>query len=172
MFKEFPENNICDSIIFERLYKENAELLRNFLYYKFGNLENAEDISQNSFIKLWENCKKISLDKAKSFLFKTAINLSLNEIKHQKVVLKFNNNAPKRSQNETPEYKMIESEFHVKIEAAIASLTDKQREVFLLNRIEKVKYSDIAKMLNISVKAVEKRMHAALLIMRKKIGKV
>jgi RNA polymerase sigma-70 factor (ECF subfamily) len=171
MSKEIREN-ICDSIIFERLYKDNAELLRNFLYYKFGNLENAEDISQNSFIKLWENCKKISPDKAKSFLFKTAINLSLNEIKHQKVVLKFNNNASERSQNETPEYKMIENEFQVKLENAIASLTDKQREVFLLNRIEKVKYSDIAEMLNISVKAVEKRMHAALLIMRKKIGKV
>jgi DNA-directed RNA polymerase specialized sigma subunit len=47
-----------------------------------------------------------------------------------------------------------------------------EREVFLLNRIEKKKYKEISEMLNISVKAVEKRMHQALLVMRKEIGNV
>jgi len=165
-------NNICNDRVFEQMYSKHFSLLRNFLYYKFGNAENAEDIAQNAFIKLWENCKKIEIEKAKSFLFKTAINLSLNSIKHQKVVINFNTNAIKKVENETPEFQMIEEEFYQKIQNVIAELTEKQREVFLLNRIEKVKYADIAEMLNISVKAVEKRMHAALIIMRKKIGKV
>jgi RNA polymerase sigma-70 factor (ECF subfamily) len=172
MSKLDKENNICKLKVFEQIYKDYAQMLRNFLYYKFGNIESAEDITQNSFIKLWENCKKIEINKAKSYLFKTAINLSLNEIKHQKVVLNYSSNLVKGTQNETPEYKMIEQEFQNTINEAIASLTEKQREVFLLNRIEKIKYSDIADLLNISVKAVEKRMHAALIVMRKKVGKV
>lgn len=172
MSEFYKTENICKDKIFERIYLEQFSLLRNFLYYKFGNSENAEDITQNAFIKLWENCKKVKPSKAKGFLYTTAINLSLNAYKHQKVVLNFNTNSVKRVENETPEFQLIEKEFQIKIDNAIAELTEKQREVFLLNRIEKIKYADIAEMLTISVKAVEKRMHSALLLMRKKIGKV
>ena len=52
----------------------------------------------------------------------------------------------------------------------IANLSEKQREVFLLNRIEKKKYKEIAEMLGISVKAVEKRMHGALKSLREEIN--
>ena len=55
---------------------------------------------------------------------------------------------------------------------AISDLPEKQKEVFLLSRIEKMKYREIAEMLEISVKAVEKRMHLALLEMKEKIGNV
>lgn len=165
-------DTICEDTIYEQIYKEYISSLQNFLFYKFGNMENAEDIAQNSFIKLWERCRDISLSKAKSFLYTTAINMSLNIIKHEKVVLNYKVNPKKSINNETPEYQMIEQEFYDKLQNTIASLTEKQREVFLLNRIEKMKYAEIAGLLNISVKAVEKRMHAVLIIMRNKIGKV
>jgi RNA polymerase sigma-70 factor (ECF subfamily) len=57
-----------------------------------------------------------------------------------------------------------------KLESVIAGLPEKQREVFLLSRIDKKKYAEIAEMLDISVKAVEKRMSQALIILREKIG--
>lgn len=164
--------NICKEAVYEQIYKKHVRSLRNFLFYRFGNLENAEDITQNAFIKLWENCEKIKPSKAKSFLFTTAVNLSLNTIKHQKVVLKYNARPHKTISNETPEYQMIEDEFYTKIQKTIASLSEKQREAFLLSRIEKMKYKEIALLLNISLKAVEKRIHAALLVMRKEIGNV
>ena len=44
--------------------------------------------------------------------------------------------------------------------------------MFLLNRIEKKTYKEIAEHIDISVKAVEKRMHAALLVMRENIGNI
>ena len=59
-----------------------------------------------------------------------------------------------------------------KLETTISKLSEKQREVFLLNRIEKKKYKEIANQLGISLKAVEKRMHQALLVMRKEIGNI
>jgi RNA polymerase sigma-70 factor (ECF subfamily) len=67
---------------------------------------------------------------------------------------------------------MLEKEFMEKLESTIDNLPEKQREVFLMNRIEKKKYKEIAICLNISVKAVEKRMHQALVVMRKEIGDV
>jgi RNA polymerase sigma-70 factor (ECF subfamily) len=171
-----PNTNLdkssCKNTTFEMLYKENVELLRNFIYYKYGDLSNAEDVVQNAFIKLWENCAKVPKEKAKSFLYTTANNMSLNIIKHDKVVLKHRLIVPKSTTNETPEFQMLSKEFEVKLESVINELSVKQREVFLLSRIEKMKYKDIAELLNISVKAVEKRMHNALLIVRKKIGNI
>jgi RNA polymerase sigma-70 factor (ECF subfamily) len=67
---------------------------------------------------------------------------------------------------------MLEKEFMDKLERTIDSLPEKQKEVFLLNRIEKKKYKEIAEQLDISVKAVEKRMHLALVVMRDKIGNI
>ncbi len=162
----------CKDAVFERIYKENATTLRNYIYYKFGNRSDAEDVVQNAFIKLWENCAKVPVVKAKNFLYTTANNMSLNIIKHNNVVLKHKAILSKSITNETPEYEMIGKEFQDKLQAAINALTVKQREAFLLSRIEKMKYAEIAVLLDISVKAVEKRMHNALVLMRERIGKV
>ena len=73
---------------------------------------------------------------------------------------------------ESPEYLILEKEFMEKLSDAIAQLPDKQREVFLLNRVEKKTYKEIAEMSGVSVKAVEKSMHKALVKLREKIGNV
>ncbi|MCX6260737.1 MAG: sigma-70 family RNA polymerase sigma factor, partial [Bacteroidia bacterium] len=59
------------------------------------------------------------------------------------------------------------SEMKERYEAALARLPDNQREVFLMSRNEQLKYSEIAERLEISVKAVEKRMTGALAYLRK-----
>ena len=47
---------LCKEIIFSDFFKNHAKSLRNYLLYKFGNEEYAEDITQETFIKLWQNC--------------------------------------------------------------------------------------------------------------------
>lgn len=164
--------NICHSKTFEFVYNTYAKDIRRFLFYKTQDIAEAEDILQDTFIKLWDNCSKIEYDKVKSFIYTVANNMFLNEKKHEKVVRKFSEQHKKNDNNESPEFIMIEKEFLEKLEKTIAALPEKQREVFLLNRIENKKYREISEMLNISVKAVEKRMHLALLTMRREIGNV
>jgi RNA polymerase sigma-70 factor (ECF subfamily) len=48
-------------------------------------------------------------------------------------------------------------------------MPEKQRTAFLMSREESLKYSEIAERLNISVKAVEKRMNGALELLRKEL---
>ena len=67
---------------------------------------------------------------------------------------------------------MEEEEFRKRLEEGISNLPEGQRVVFLMNRIDKKKYREIAEELNISVKAVEKRMHKALVALRKISKKV
>ncbi len=160
-------NNVCDELIFSKFFNTHVKSLRNYLYYKYGNEEKANDVTQDSFIKLWENCKNVPLEKAKSFLYTIANNASLNEIAHQKVVLKYaQNNTHNDRTNQNPEFIIEEEQFKQKLEKAIAKLTEAQRTAFLLHRIEGKKYQEIALMLNISIKAVEKRIHGALVTLR------
>ncbi|MFK7782842.1 RNA polymerase sigma factor [Psychroserpens sp.] len=166
------QHNICHSKTFEILYNTYAKDLRRFIFFKTQDIDKAEDILQDTFIKLWDNCSKVKYDKAKSFLYTVASNAFLNTIKHEKVVQKHQQSISSQHTNESPEFIMLEKEFMEKLERTIDSLPDKQKEVFLLNRIEKKKYKEIAIQLDISVKAVEKRMHSALLVLRKEIGNV
>jgi len=127
---------------------------------------------QEAFIRLWNNCKKIIWEKSRAFLYKVATNLFLHQVEHQKVRLAYSKLSQSDRNHESPDFILEEKEFMIKLQNAIADLTEAQREVFLLNRIDKKTYNEIAEMLGISVKAVEKRMHNALKKLRKIIKNI
>jgi RNA polymerase sigma-70 factor (family 1) len=164
--------NVCHEKVFESIFNTHAKNLKRYILSKTRDPDVAEDIIQDTFVKIWEDCEKVLFDTVKSYLYTIANNLFLNIIKHHKVVQTHQKEFVKTSTNESPEFLMLEEEFLIKLEKTIADLPEKQREVFLLNRIEKKKYKEIADQLGISVKAVEKRMHGALLVLREKIGKI
>ncbi|MBQ4822679.1 RNA polymerase sigma-70 factor [Aquimarina sp. MMG016] len=169
------KNSTCNEQAFDQFFKSQSKLLRNYIYYKFGDLEQAEDIVQDTFIKLWNNCSKVPLDKAKSYIYTIATNLGISITRHQKVRFKYQDYITQRKSdvtNESPEFIALEKEYMEKLKNAIADLPERQREVFLLSRIDKKTYKEIAEMSNVSVKAIEKLMHKALLAMRKKIGNI
>lgn len=168
MIKRIREN-ICDEKIFSSVFMKYAKSLHDFLYYKYGARFHPEDKVQEAFIKLWDKCKDVPVDKARSFLFTVANNSMLNDIKHEKVVLKFKNKSFKDYTHENPEFLLEETEYMQKYQTALQNLTGAQREAFLLNRIEGKKHKEIALILGISAKAVEKRIYNALMNLRKEI---
>lgn len=161
-------SSICQESIFSGFFKSHVKALRNYLYYKFGNEDQAEDVTQEAFIKLWQNCADVPIEKAKSYVYTIANNASLNVIAHQKVVLKFAKSSPQKElTNENPEFILEENQFKSKLLTAIEKLNETQRVAFLMHRIDGKKYAEIAEALGISVKAVEKRIHLALIELRK-----
>ncbi|MFS4467094.1 RNA polymerase sigma factor [Maribacter sp. 2210JD10-5] len=160
--------NVCEERLYNGIFKEYSKTIFNYIFYKFGNEEKAGDAVQEAFVKLWENCKKVPPEKAKSYLYTVANNLYLNVIKAEKVRLKYAEPSLKNT-NETPEFIMEENQFKEKLDNALNSLPENQRTTFLLNRIDGKKYAEIAEMEGVSVKAIEKRMHLALKTLREKI---
>lgn len=165
------QKSVCDEKHFKSIFDMHAETIRNFLYYKCKDLQQAEDLTQDAFIKLWKNCRKVIYTKAKSFVMKVAQNAFYNEMAHEKVILKYNESKKGiRSFAESPEFLMEEKEFMLKLQRSISNLPDKERQVFLLSRKDKKTYREIAEIIGITQKGVERRMHLALLKLREKIG--
>ncbi len=155
---------------FKSFFNQYYKSIRHFVYYKVGDIELAEDLTQEAFVKFWEKRETIEVETAKSYLYTIANNLAINHIKRQGLLLNFINRAPKKQESsETPQYLMEVAEFDQQLQQAIASLTENQRVVFLMNRIDELTYKEIAERLGLSVKAVEKRMHQALQQLRKAI---
>ncbi|MDX1628479.1 MAG: RNA polymerase sigma factor [Fulvivirga sp.] len=156
---------------FKSIFDEYYHPIKNFLYYKLGDVALAEDITQEVFMKAWEKKDQIVVDTVKSYLYKIANNLAINHFKSAKSNYEFELKPEKTTPGsaEQPDYTMEKDEFARKLESAIGSLTEGQRVVFLMNRIDDLTYKEIAKRLDLSVKAVEKRMHNALEALRQMI---
>lgn len=161
--------NVCDKHIFSKLYEQYSQSLHDFIYYKYGTGADANDIMQEAFISLWEACKKVTPSKAKSFLFTVANNKMLNEIKHQKVVLKYKKTPLKEYTNESPEFLLQTDEFLQQYQKALQNLTEDQRVAFTLCKIEGKKHKEIAELLDVTQKVVEYRIYSAFNALKKEL---
>ncbi|MDY7394715.1 sigma-70 family RNA polymerase sigma factor [Aureibaculum sp. 2210JD6-5] len=161
--------SVCDESVFASIYNSYSKDLHNYLYYKYGNRHDPNDTVQEAFVKLWKNCKEVSFEKAKGFVFMVSKNMMLNEIKHQKVILKHQQVKPKDYTGENPEFLLEKEQFYQKYQRALAKLTEEQRVAFLLNKTEGKKHQEIAEMLNITKKVVEYRIYSAFKIIKAEI---
>ena len=120
-------------------------------------------------MKLWEMRSSVRVETARALLYTIATNLFANRYKRMKLKFKLQQTIVEDRTFETPEFEMEIKEFDQKLQRVLSDLNEKSRTVFLMNRMDQMTYSEIASNLNISVKAVEKRMKKALEHVRKEI---
>lgn len=158
---------ICDKLIFNKIFIQWQESLQRFVLSRGISSDDSLDVVQDCFVKLWQNCAKLTADHAGPFLLKIARNLSIDQYRRGQVRLKYKKGLIKDIDRQDGQFLLEETEFKDKIERTIASMPEKSREVFILSRFDKMTYKEIANSLEISVKAVEKRMGKALAILAK-----
>lgn len=156
---------------FEHAFDLYYEPVRNYLYYKCGQAELAEDVAQDAFVKLWETRDRIDKSSLKAYVYTIAGNLLINHLKRDQLKFRFLNLQVEKSDKATPEYLVEMQEFDRKLQDALAKVPDGAREVFMMNRVDGLKYHEIGERLGLSMKAVEKRMSKALAILRSEIDK-
>jgi RNA polymerase sigma-70 factor (family 1) len=155
---------------FKEVFDKNYQYILNYLFYLSGDMELSEDLVQDVFLQLWEKRAEVKEETLKSYLFTIAKNCFLKNIRRQKYDLKFRSTYFEKIENESPGYILELKEFDERLQQAIASLPEKSRVVFLMNRIDDITYREIAEKLGVTVKAVEKQMSRALMILRQKLG--
>ena len=147
---------------FKILYNNYFDPVRNYLYYRSTNAELATDIAQEVFLKLWEKREKLQKEKIKGLLFKMASDEFVSGFRRNKLEMEFSQSFRFELIEESPEEEFKYKELKDNYEKALVALPEKQRVVFLMSRMEGLKYHEIAERLQLSVKAVEKRMNYAL----------
>ena len=148
--------------VFNSIFDEYYRPLKNFLYYKLADKDLAEDITQEVFIRAWDKRDTILVETVKSYLYKIANNLAINHFNSAKTRFELKLEDHDSSVSESPHYVMEKDEFAARFNRALENLPEQQRVTFLMNRIDDLTYREIAERLEISVKAVEKRMQSAL----------
>jgi RNA polymerase sigma-70 factor (ECF subfamily) len=115
------------------------------------NSEDAEDILQDVFEKLWLNRKKVEVEKAKSWMFTTAHNAMLNLInKKSRVQLPGNEKLPESSKKDVNKF-----ESNQVVDRAVNILPPIQKSIILLRDLEGYSYEEIGDMLNLSSSQVK-----------------
>jgi RNA polymerase sigma-70 factor (ECF subfamily) len=150
---------------FEELFKGLFAPLSGFAIKFTGDLDAAKNLVHEVFIQLWEKFDSLPPDtNYKSYCYTAVRNKCLNYVRDKKkfVIL---DNLPESQLTETNST-LETAELEQKIEAAIASLPEKCRMIFELNRIEGLKYVEISRKMNISIKTVEAQMTKALRVMK------
>ncbi len=147
------------------------ESIRSFAYYKTGDAMLAEDIVQDTFMKLWDKRNsKFHDDTLKAYIYKIADNIIKNHYKHRMVVYNFILNSTPVVSSDPADHRLEQAEFNKLLNETLASVPEKSRVVFLMNRIEKLTYAEIAVRMGLSAKSIEKRMSDALAIIRNRIN--
>lgn len=152
---------------FSGLFERYFEQIKRFVYYKTGEEEIASDIAQDVFLKVWERRKNIKQDTAEALLYTMANRLFISRWRKQKVAIKFMERAvPITAEVLSPELSYVYEETKKNYEKILSAMPEECRTVFLMSRIDELKYKEIATCLAISVKTVEKRMSKALSLLR------
>ena len=154
---------------FAGLFRQMYKPVKNFIYYKTGDIDVADDIAQDTFLKVWEIRKDVRMATIRSLLYTIAGNLCKNRFSHQQVIFEFAGRFGSKETPASPEFEMELKEFHFRLQQAIGTLSEKNRIVFLMNRIDGYTFKEIAENLGLTVKAVEKRMKNALNDLKGKI---
>ena len=153
--------NVCNEQVYAGIYNRVATELHDYLYYKYGEAFNAADKAQEAFIKLWEQCQKVAPEKARAFLYTVANNMMLNDLKHQKVVLRYKLQKSEPRISQAPDFGMEQEEYLMKYQQALSRLSADQRTAFLLNKVEGKTQQEIADILGVTKKVVEYRIYSA-----------
>ncbi len=161
--------NITD---FEMLFRTYYQPLCKYAYTFLQSREDAEEVVQATFAQLWEKRDELAIRTSiKPYLYATVRNSCLNALKHEKVRQRYAGEEMARAGNSenSVAHMVVSRELEQHIHLALEALPEQCRMVFKLSRFEAMRYSDISRELNISVKTVENHMGKALRLMRERL---
>ena len=162
-----------NSLIFKDVYRIYYSPLCRFAHKYFDKKEEAEDIVQETMVKMWEQRNKLEINNLKTYLFSAVKNGCLNRLKHLIVVQKHNETTAieiklieLESDNEffDEETKILER----KVFEAIEDLPEQCGKIVKLKYIDGMKSKDIAIMTNLSPRTVETHLYKGLKVLSQK----
>lgn len=156
--------------IFKRYYSKVYFFILGFV----KDEDDAKDLAQDIFVKLWENRENIEIKNLKSFLFTASKNHVLNFLQHKSIEEGYTNNPIMYSKNEysnDSEDEYIAKELLSIIDLTIENMPEQRKKIFKMSRKQGLSNEEIAQRLQINKRTVENHITNALAEIRKAIGR-
>jgi RNA polymerase sigma-70 factor (ECF subfamily) len=165
--------NEGDIVAFDAIYERYCHRLFGFVLRYLKNREDAEEIVQEVFLKIWEARQKIdSYSSFDSFIFTVAYNSTITLLRKRVTEHKYLDNLKIRQEIASTPNLIDEIQFKEldeRVHSIINRLTPRQQEVFRLSREERLTHEQIAKKLNISANTVKNHIVAALAFLKSEL---
>ncbi|MEK6152586.1 RNA polymerase sigma-70 factor [Flavobacteriaceae bacterium 3-367] len=152
-----------DKTVFKWLFDRYYQRLVAYIMSYTHNLARSEDIVQQAYVDLWENRRRLYVDRSpKNYLYAIAYNGYVDSVKNRKRTDRLLEELWERTlRDRITEDRESHEKRMAKLRALLDALPPKCREVVRLNKLEGVGYREIAERLGISIKTVEYHMGAA-----------
>ena len=152
----------------ENLYLELEKTLFNVVFRYVWNREEAQDLVQESFLRLWKMRDRVEMVTVKPLVYKICLNLAASSLRRKKILtfLSLDKvvNEPRAKDNYNPEQK---EEIQL-LRKLINQLPSKLKQTILLTEFSKMSYDEIGELLGIPAGTVGSRRNKALHIIKEK----
>ncbi len=151
--------NISDNII-TRSYEEYYQVILTYITYRITHRYEAEDLTQDVFVRLLDYKQMLRPDTVKYFLFTIARNIVIDYIRRYYKKQEINSyiyDTMSTSTNETEE-KIIGDDLMTMERTRLAAMPEQRRLIYTLNRFENKTSPEIANELNLSCRTVENHL--------------
>ena len=160
-----------DEAAFDLIFRTWYAPLVQFAERMLREREAAEETVQDVMLELWKRRASLVIQGSpQAYLFQSTRNRALNRLRHLRVENREEFDTDTLAAPSSADAGASEQEIEVALREAIASLPPRCRQVFDLNRVQGLKYAEVAAALDISVKAVEAHMARALRTLRERLA--
>lgn len=175
-------NQISDEILLSKIKDNNGSAFNTLFtrYYKklcfyaeriTHNGDQAEEVVQELFIRIWENRKTIEVDKSvKAYLYRSTYNRSVNALRSLKKFEVVEEEKISEKSYQCADNDILYFELEVRLFEIIDSFSEKQRNVFIMKRFDNRSYKEIAAELSMSERMVEKYLSKSLSALRQALN--
>lgn len=162
-----------DMVAFDLIYNQYCQRLYGFVLKFLKQKEDAEEIVQEVFVKVWESRKKIDVYSSfNSFLFTIAYNSTMSLLRKRMSQQKYIDHLQNiQIINEASDAisELEYNELNEKVQSLVSQLSPRQQEIFNLSRENGLTHAEIAEKLNISVNTVKNHLVSSLKFLRSNI---
>ncbi len=153
---------------FNQIVQQHSDALYRFALKNIKVVEEAQEIVQTAFEKLWLNRDNVELEKSKSYLFRVAYNYLIDMIRKQRKEAEWSDVLEQKPATEVVEFKDLKRI----IEQALNSLSEVQRNAIMLRDYEGYSYAEIGEIMNISESQVKINIFRGRKHMQQLLGKM
>ena len=162
---------------FKRVVNQHKDFIYSYAYYFTGTCEDAEDLTQEVLLRIWENMDSLRFGLTKSWISKVTRNICIDWLRRRgarpETPLSFES-EDRELDVPAPfhEPEVERDELRRTIEKAIAKLPEKLRSVIILREIEDLKYEEISDVLDMPINSVKSYIHRGRRLMRDQLSSI